>query len=48
MKENTTNDIWDKLEPLYMAKNVTNRLLLKSTLYDLQLEKGNSLKAHFG
>ena len=29
-----------------MVKNVTNRLLLKSRLYDLRLKEGNSLKTH--
>ena len=34
-EEINTKGIWEKLEPLYMAKNVTNRLLLKSRLYNL-------------
>ena len=29
-----------------MAKSVTNRLLLKSRLYDLRLEEGKPLKPH--
>ena len=29
-----------------MSKSVTNRLLLKSRLYDLRLEKGKPLKSH--
>ena len=45
-KESTTTGIWDKLESLYMAKSVTNRLLLKGRLYDLRLEESGSLKAH--
>lgn len=36
----------DKLGSLYMAKRVTNRLLLKSRFYDLRLEEGNILKFH--
>ena len=44
-KESTTKGIWDKLESLFMAKSVTNRLLSNS-VYDVRLEEGNSLKAH--
>ena len=32
VKETTSKGIWEKLESLYMAKSVTNRLLLKSRL----------------
>ena len=46
VKETTTKGIWDKLESLYMAKSVTNRLLLKSRLYDLRLGEEGSLKTH--
>ena len=46
VKETTTKAIWEKLESLYMAKSVTNRLLLKSRLYDLRLEEGKPLKPH--
>ena len=45
MKECTSKGIWDKLESKFMAKSVTNRLLLKSRSYDLRLEEGSSLKA---
>jgi LTR polyprotein gag-polypeptide-like protein len=37
VKEESSKDIWKKLESLYMEKSVTNRLLLKSRLYDLRL-----------
>ena len=46
VKETTTMRIWEKLESLYMTKSVTNKLLLKSTLYYLRLEESNSLKFH--
>ena len=46
VKETTTKGIWEKLESLYMAKSVTNRLLLKSRLYDLRLEEGKPLKPY--
>ena len=35
VKDTTSKGIWEKLESLYMVKTVTNRLLLKSRLYDL-------------
>ncbi|XP_056695752.1 uncharacterized protein [Spinacia oleracea] len=38
-KEETVDDLWSKLEALYMPKSVTNRLVLKSRLYDLRLEE---------
>ena len=44
VKETTTKGIWEKLKSLYMAKSVTNRLLLKSRLHDLRLEEGKPLK----
>lgn len=46
VKEIIIKGIFEKLESLYMAKTVTNRLLLKSKLCDLHLTKGKSLKAH--
>ena len=36
VKKGTSNGIWEKLQSLYMAKSVTNRVLLKSHLYDLR------------
>ena len=46
VNEATSKGIWEKLESLYMAKNVTNRLLLKSRLYDLRLQEGKPVKPH--
>ena len=49
VKEVTSKGIWEELESLYMAKmakSVTNRLLLKSRLYDLRLQKGKPMKPH--
>ena len=46
VKEIITNGIWEILQSLYMAKSVTNRLQLKSRLYDLLLEEGKPLKPH--
>ena len=46
VKEVTSKGIWQKLESLYMEKSVTNRLLLKSRLYDLRLQEGKPMKPH--
>ena len=46
MKKTISKGIWEKLESFYMAKSVTNWLLLKSRLYDLRLEEGKLLKPH--
>ena len=46
VNEVTSKGIWEKLESLYMAKSVTNRLLLKCRLYDLRLQEGKPMKAH--
>ena len=40
VKETTTKRLWEILESLYMANSVTNRLLLKSRLYNLRSEEG--------
>ena len=46
VKEVISKGIWEKLESLYMAKSVTNQLLLKSQLYDLRLQEGKLVKNH--
>ena len=46
VKEVTSKGIWEKLESVYMAKSVTNRLLLKSRLYGLRLQEGKPMKPH--
>ena len=46
VKEETSKGIWEKLESLYMEKSVTDRLLLKSRLYDLRLQEGRPMKSH--
>ncbi|VFQ63901.1 unnamed protein product [Cuscuta campestris] len=38
--------IWEKLEKLYMAKSLTNKLLLKRRLYRLQMEDEDTLVGH--
>ncbi|VFQ86876.1 unnamed protein product [Cuscuta campestris] len=38
--------IWEKLEKLYMAKSLTNKLLLKRRLYRLRMEDEDTLVEH--
>jgi hypothetical protein len=38
--------IWQKLESLYMAKNLTNKLYVKKQLYGLQMEENTDLLEH--
>ncbi|VFQ61495.1 unnamed protein product [Cuscuta campestris] len=38
--------IWEKLEKLYMAKSLTNKLLLKRRLYRLRMEDEDTLVGH--
>ena len=46
VKEVTSTGILEKLESFYMAKSVTNRLLLNCRLYDLRLQEGMPMKPH--
>lgn len=45
-KETSIASLWLKLKSLFMMKLVTNRLLLKSQLRDLQLVDGKPVKPH--
>jgi hypothetical protein len=38
--------IWKKLESLYMAKNLTNKMYVKKQLYGLQIEENTDLLEH--
>ena len=44
--EEMTESIWQKLESLYMAKNLTNKLYVKKQLYGLQMEENTDLLEH--
>jgi hypothetical protein len=44
--EDNAKSIWQKLESLYMAKNLTNKLYVKKQLYGLQMEENTDLLEH--
>ena len=44
--EEKAESIWKKLESLYMAKNLTNKLYVKKQLYGLQMEENTDLLKH--
>ncbi|KAL5837325.1 hypothetical protein ACOSQ3_014494 [Xanthoceras sorbifolium] len=46
MQEKTTKDLWEKLESLYVTKNLTTKLVAKHRLYTLNIAKGASIKSH--
>ncbi|PKI59422.1 hypothetical protein CRG98_020181 [Punica granatum] len=39
-------EVWEKLEALYMAKSLTNRLYLKQHMYHLRMEPDTSMSDH--
>jgi hypothetical protein len=46
VEEDTTTNLWLKLESLYMTKSLTNRLYLKKRLATLHMHEGMSVKDH--
>src|SRR3954470_20911818 len=44
--EKSASAAWKKLEELYSAKSLTNRLYLKKKLYNLRMVEGTSVKLH--
>ncbi|GFZ05681.1 hypothetical protein Acr_17g0012530 [Actinidia rufa] len=44
--EDSASALWEKLEKLYLAKSLTNKLHLKRQLYRLKMEEGGSLMEH--
>ncbi|KAJ4701136.1 Retrovirus-related Pol polyprotein from transposon TNT 1-94 [Melia azedarach] len=44
--EETAQDLWLKLEGLYMTKSLTNKLLLKQRLFSLRMQEGMPLRDH--
>ncbi|GFZ21302.1 Calcineurin-like metallo-phosphoesterase superfamily protein [Actinidia rufa] len=46
MDEDLASALWEKLEKLYLAKSLTNKLHLKRQLYRLKMEEGGSLMEH--
>ena len=44
--EETTMDVWLKLESTFMTKSLTNRIYLKSKLYTYKMEEGSSIREY--
>ena len=42
----TVKEVWEKLEGLYMRKNLTNKLYAKKQLYSLHIKEGSDLLEH--
>ena len=42
----TTMEVWEKLEVLFLGKTLTNRLMLKKQLYSLHMSESTELKVH--
>ncbi|GFY80950.1 hypothetical protein Acr_01g0007590 [Actinidia rufa] len=46
MDEDLASALWEKLEKLYLAKSLTNKLHLKRQLYKMKIEEGRNLMEH--
>ncbi|KAM0966633.1 hypothetical protein ACFX2C_022364 [Malus domestica] len=46
MDEDSAPALWEKLEKLYIAKSLTNKLHLKRKLYKLKMDEGGNLMDH--
>ena len=42
----TAKGVWEKLDSIYLAKSLTNRLYLRGKLHTFQMAEGTSLKDH--
>ena len=46
LEAKTAKEVWEKLEGLYMRKNLTNKLYVKKQLYSLHMKDGSNLLEH--
>ena len=46
LEAKTAKEVWEKLEGLYMRKNLTNKLYMKKQLYSLLMKEGSDLLEH--
>ena len=46
MDEKTITGLWSKLEILYMAKSLSNKLYLKKQIYRLRMKEGTTVLEH--
>jgi len=42
----STKELWEKLEGLYQAKGISNRLLLKEQFHNLRMDEGTKISDH--
>ena len=42
----STKELWEKLEEMYQAKSLSNRLYLKEQFFKLQMEEGTKFFDH--
>ena len=40
MNEETTGDLWCRLDSMYMTKSLSNKLFMKKQLYSLRMKEG--------
>ena len=46
LEAKTAKEVWEKLEGLYMRKNLMNKLYVKKQLYSLHMKEGSNLLEH--
>ena len=46
MEETTAKGLWEKLQSLYLGKNLSNKLFLNIKIYDLKMEEGTDVREH--
>ena len=46
LEAKTAKEVWEKLESLYMRKNLMNKLCMKKQLYNLHMNEGFDLLEH--
>ena len=46
MDEETTTELWSRIETLYMMKSLSNKLYLKKQLYGLRIKEGTTVLEH--
>ena len=46
LEAKTKMEVWEKLESLYIRKNVMNKLYMKNQLYSLHMKEGSDLLEH--
>lgn len=45
-EDETTKNVWSKLQSMYLSKSLTNKLVVKQKLFMLRMNEGTELEAH--